>query len=369
MDGTSDGRTGGRTAGPAPERSGQRAFIGSFTSAGGRGIIAATVDTDTGALTESGATDALADPSYLALAPDGSVLYAVSEGEEGAAAAFEVTPRASGGTSAPRLMGEPVPVRGSGPTHLALAAGHVVTANYGSGSVTVLPVRADGTLGAAAAILRHEGTGPHPDRQEGPHAHQVLPDPGGRWLLAVDLGTDSVRTSAVDPGSGDITPHGETVLRPGTGPRHLAFHPAGTHAYVLNELEPTVTVCRWDADKGALEPVGEAPVLPEGAEEGSYASEIVVSHDGGYLWAAVRGHDSIAVLRLDESRERPVLVTTVHCGGRWPRDLALDPAGRRLYVANERSGDVTWFDVDPASGVPSRAGSFEAPAASCVIFG
>ncbi|MFD6988214.1 lactonase family protein [Streptomyces sp. NPDC059943] len=365
MDGTSDGRPDGRTEG----RTDKRAFIGSFTSAGGRGIIAATVDPDTGALTELGATDALADPSYLTIAPDGSVLYAVSEGEEGAAAAFEVTPRASGGTSAPRLMGEPVAVCGSGPTHLTLAAGHLVTANYGSGSVTALPVRADGTLGAAAGILQHEGSGPHPDRQEGPHAHQVLPDPGGRWLLAVDLGTDSVRTSAVDPDSGDITPHGETVLRPGTGPRHLAFHPAGTHVYVLNELEPTLTVCRWDADKGALEPVGEAPVLPDGAEEGSYASEIVVSHDGGYLWAAVRGHDSIAVLRLDESRERPVLVTTVDCGGRWPRDLTLDPAGRRLYVSNEHSGDVTWFDIDPATGVPSRAGSFEAPAASCVIFG
>lgn len=267
MDGTSDGRTGGRTEERTEGPADKRVYIGSFTSAGGRGVIAATVDTDTGALTELGATDALADPSYLTLAPDGSVLYAVSEGEEGAAAAFEVTPRASGGTSAPRLLGEPVAVCGSGPTHLTLAAGHLVTANYGSGSVTVLPVRADGTLGAATGILQHEGGGPHPDRQAGPHAHQVLPDPGGRWLLAVDLGTDSVRTSTVDPDSGDITPHGETVLRPGTGPRHLAFHPAGTHAYVLNELEPTLTVCRWDADKGTLEPVGEAPVLPDGTEE------------------------------------------------------------------------------------------------------
>ncbi|MEW1792191.1 lactonase family protein [Streptomyces niveus] len=360
---------GDRSDGGGEARSDGRAYIGSFTSAGGRGVIATTVDADTGALTELGATDALADPSYLALSADGSMLYAVSEGEEGAAAAFEVTPRASGGTSAPRLAGEPVPVCGSGPTHLALAAGHLVTANYGSGSVTVLPVHADGTLGAAAGIRQHEGTGPDAERQEGPHAHQVLPDPSGKWLLAVDLGTDSVWTSVVDPGTGDITPHAETALRPGTGPRHLVFHPAGTHAYVLNELEATLTVCRWDAEKGALEPVGEAPVLPDGVEVASYASEIVVSHDGRHLWAAVRGHDSIAVLTLDETREKAVLVTTVDCGGRWPRDLTLDPAGRRLYAANEHSGDVTWFDIDPATGIPSRAGSFEAPAASCVIFG
>ncbi|MFD3482745.1 lactonase family protein [Streptomyces sp. NPDC058665] len=350
-------------------RSEGRAYIGSFTSAGGRGIIAATVDADTGSLTEIGATDELADPSYLTLAADGSMLYAVSEGEEGAAAAFDVVPRASGGASAPRLLGEPVPVCGSGPTHLTLTAGHLVTANYGSGSVTTLPVRPDGSLGAAAGILQHEGTGPRSDRQEGPHAHQVLPDPSGQWLLAVDLGTDSVRISSVDPGSGDINPHGETVLRPGTGPRHLVFHPAGTHAYILNELETTLTVCRWDADKGTLEPAGEAPVLPDGVEVASHASEIVVSRDGRHLWAAVRGHDSIAVLTLDETREKAVLVTTVDCGGHWPRDLALDPAGRRLYVSNEHSGDVTWFDIDPVTGVPSRAGSFEAPAASCVIFG
>lgn len=342
-----------------------RAYIGSFTSAGGRGVIAAAVDTETGALTELGATDALADPSYLALAPDGTVLYAVSEAEEGAVAAFDVAP----GDAAPRLIGGPVPVRGSGPTHLALTAGHLVTANYGSGSVTFLPLHADGTPGPAAGVLQHEGGGPDAERQEGPHAHQVVPDPGGRWLLAVDLGTDSVRISAVAPDSGALAPHSETALRPGSGPRHLVLHPAGTHAYVLNELDTTLTVCRWDTGKGRLEPVGEVPVLPEGVEVASYASEIVVSPDGRYLWAAMRGHDSIAVLALDDSREKPALVTTVDCGGRWPRDLTLDPAGRRLYVSNEHSGDVTWFDIDPATGIPSRAGAFEAPAASCVVFG
>lgn len=345
-----------------------RAFIGSFTSAGGRGIIAAAVDAATGALTERGATDAVADPSFLALAPDGAVLYAVSEKEEGAAAAFRV-PEADARDGAPRLMGEPVPVRGAAPTHLTLAAGHLVTANYGSGSVTVLPVRADGTLGAASAVLQHEGDGPHPDRQRGPHAHQVVADPSGRWVLGTDLGTDSVRICALDAASGELTSHGETALRPGTGPRHLAFHPAGGHAYVVNELEPTLTVCRWDAGTGVLEPVGETPLLPDGAHVESFASEVVVARDGRFVWVANRGHDSIAVLALDATHEKAELVTTVPCGGRWPRDLALDPTGRRLYAANEHSGDVTWFDIDTATGIPVRAGSIVAPAASCVIFG
>lgn len=346
-----------------------RAFIGSFTSAGGRGITVAAVDEETGALTVLGATDAVPDPSYLALGrgPEGAVLYAVSETEKGAAAAFDA------GHDVPRPLGELRPVDGDGPTHLALAGGHVVTANYGSGSVTTLPVLADGSLGAASCVRAHEGSGPVAGRQEGPHAHQVLPDPSGNWVLSVDLGTDSVRICVLDPDTGQLRPHGETALRPGTGPRHLAFHPTGGHAYVLNELEPTVTVCRWDAAAGVLEVVGDAPVLPEGASgdarPASYPSEVVVALDGRFLWVANRGHDSISVLALDATGEQVSLVTTVSCGGHWPRDLALDPTGRRLYAANERSGDVSWFAVDQETGVPAPEGSLEVPAASCVIFG
>ncbi|MFI9741730.1 lactonase family protein [Streptomyces sp. NPDC052494] len=342
-------------------RSAPRAYIGSFTSAGGRGVLAADVDPETGALTVTGASDAVADPSFLALA--GPVLHAVSETESGAVAAFDVT------GPVPLPLGAPVPVEGAGPTHLALAAGHLVTANYTSGSVTVLPLAADGTPRPATTVLRHEGSGDVPDRQSGPHAHQVLPDPSGRWIVSVDLGTDSVRICALDPVTGALTLHGETALRPGTGPRHLAFHPAGTHAYVLNELEPTLTVCRWDAAAGVLEPLGETPVVPEGTPGPSYPSAIVAAPDGRFLWAAVRGDDTLAVLALDPDGAKAALVATVPCGGAWPRDLTVEPSGRRLYAANERSGDVTWFDLDPATGVPVRAGAIEAPAASCVVFG
>ncbi|MGW1228162.1 lactonase family protein [Streptomyces sp. NPDC001515] len=344
-----------------------RAFIGSFTSAGGRGITVAAVDGETGALTVLGTTDAVPDPSYLALGdgPDGTLLYAVSETEAGAAAALDIA------GDVPALLGALRPVGGDGPTHLARTAGHVLTANYGAGSVSVLPVLADGSLAATTCVYAHEGDGPVTERQQAPHAHQVLPDPTGTWILSVDLGTDSVRVCALDEETGELRPHTETALRPGTGPRHLAFHPAGTHAYVLNELEPTVTVCRWDAAAGTLDAVGETPVLPDGATDDgpSYPSEVVVAHDGRFLWVANRGHDSISVLTLDESGDHAALVTTVGCGGHWPRDLALDPSGTRLYAANERSGDVSWFAVDAETGIPAPAGSLEVPAASCVVFG
>ncbi|MEU4304806.1 lactonase family protein [Streptomyces rochei] len=336
----------------------RRAFIGSFTAAGGPGIVTAAVAPGTGELTVLSGTDRLPDPSFLALAPDGNTLYAVSETAEGAVAAFRVS------GDKPEPAGRPVPVGGDGPTHLALQAGHVLTANYGSGSVTVVPLRADGTLArAASGVLRHTGSGPHAQRQQGPHAHQVRADPSGRWAVSVDLGTDSVRVCTLTDGA--LTVHRETALRPGSGPRHLAFHPDGSHAYVVNELAPTVTVCRWDAAEGVLQPLTEVPVLPGAPAGDAYPSGIVASPDGRFVWTATRGEDVLSVFAVEPDGLR--LTGTVPCGGHWPREIA--ESGGFLYVANERSGDVTWFALDPATGVPRRVGSLALPAASCVIFG
>jgi 6-phosphogluconolactonase (cycloisomerase 2 family) len=337
---------------------GGRAFIGSFTAAGGPGVVTAAVDATSGALTVLGSTGGVPDPSYLALSPGGDMLYAVSETADGAVAAYRVS------GDAPEPAGPPVPVRGSGPTHLCVFDGHVLTANYGSGSVSALPLRPDGTLaGGDAAVLRHTGAGPYTPRQQGPHAHQVQPDPSGRWVVSVDLGTDSVRACAL--ADGGLVLHRETALRPGSGPRHLAFHPAGRHAYVVNELTPTVTVCRWDGSEGSLKPLAETPVLHGAPAGDAYPSGIVASPDGRFVWTATRGEDVLSVFAVagDELR----LTATVPCGGRWPRALAL--RGGFLYAANEHSGDVTWFAVDPATGLPRRAGAVAVPAASCVVFG
>ncbi|MEV7288609.1 lactonase family protein [Streptomyces sp. NPDC093252] len=336
---------------------GQRAFIGTFTAAGGPGVVTAAVDPSDGTLTVLSGVDGVADPSFLALAPTGDMLYAVSETTEGAVAAYRV----DGDT--PEPAGPPVPVGGSGPTHLTVHAGHVLTANYGSGSVSAVQVRPDGTLAPAASdVFAHSGAGPYTPRQQGPHAHQVQPDPSGRWVVSVDLGTDSVRVCTLT--GGRLALHREIALRPGSGPRHLAFHPGGTHAYIVNELTPTVTVCRWSAADGSLKPLSEVPLLPGSPDDDAYPSGIVAAPDGRFVWAATRGEDVLSVLAVDEDELK--LVGTVPCGGHWPR--AINESGGLLYVANERSGDVTWFALDPATGVPSRAGSIGVPAASCVIF-
>ncbi|MFE9625173.1 lactonase family protein [Streptomyces sp. NPDC006527] len=337
-----------------------RAFIGSFTAAGGPGIVAAAVDPGSGALTVLSSVNGVPDPSYLALSPTGDTLYAVSETAEGAVAAYSVA------GDVPEPAGAPVPVDGNGPTHLSVFDGHVLTANYGSGSVTAVPVRADGSLApAASGVLRHIGSGPHTRRQQGPHAHQVQPDPTGRWAVSVDLGTDSVRVCDLRDGAPVL--HREFALRPGSGPRHLAFHPGGAYAYVVNELTPSVTVCRWDAPDGSLKPLAEVPVLPGAPTGDAYPSGVAVAPDGRFVWTATRGEDVLSVFAVEGGGEALRLIGTVPCAGHWPRALAAS-AGF-LYVANERSGDVTWFALDPVTGLPRRSGSIEVPAASCVVLG
>lgn len=335
----------------------RRAFIGSFTAAGGPGIVTAGVAPDSGALTALSSMDGVPDPSYLAPAPDGRTLYAVSETAEGAVAAYRVT------GDRPEKAGAPVPVGGNSPTHLSVFAGHVLTANYGSGSVTAVPVRSDGTLaGAASDVLQHKGSGPHTVRQQGPHAHQVQPDPSGRWAVSVDLGTDSVRVCTLTGGRLEV--HREIALRPGCGPRHLAFHPDGTRAYVLNELTPTLTVCRWDAVEGSLVPLTERHVLPDAPAGDAYPSGVVASPDGRFVWTATRGEDVLSTFAVEGNELR--LIGTVPCGGHWPRAIA--ESGGFLYAANERSGEVTWFAIDPTTGLPRYEGSLAVPAASCVVF-
>ncbi|RJO75650.1 lactonase family protein [Nocardia panacis] len=344
----------------ARANTGTRACIGCYTSEGGRGIAVAAVDSASGRLVVTDFID-VADPSYLALAPDGRHLYAVDEGPAaGAATAVDLRPERP-------LVLNSVAVQGEGPTHLRVTPDgrRVLTANYGSGSVSVLSVEADGRLGAVTDVVRHEGSGPDPERQSAPHPHQIVIDPSGDWVLVVDLGVDSVYVYRLVEGR--LRSHAQVRLVAGSGPRHLSFHPDGRRAYLANELNSTVTVCDWRAETGELR---AGPAVAADVERGgdrNYPSEPVISPDGRFLYLANRGHDNIATFAL--LGDLLVPLGTAPCGGTFPRDLTLAPDGRRLYAANQKSNSVTWLDLDPLTGLPGAPSApVEIPSATSIVF-
>jgi len=248
---------------------------------------------------------------------------------------------------------------GAGPCHLVVdrTGRHALVANYGGGSVAVLPIGADGRLGPASSVRVHQGSGPNKSRQEKPHAHGLYLDAAERFALSPDLGADRIFVYRFDAGKGTLEPHGAAAVAPGSGPRHLAFHPDGRHVYVINELANTISVFGYDSAEGELTLVETAPTLPEGFGGTSYTAEVAVSPDGRFLYGSNRGHDSLVVFRIDAASGRLSLAGHAPVGGSWPRHFAIEASGRVLLAGHQRSGTVASFRLDPASGMPAPIGT------------
>jgi 6-phosphogluconolactonase len=323
-------------------------YLGSYSGGGAAGIGVLTVGDGAPALGRAAAC--APDPSYLAMAPGGRVLYAVHELQDGLVSAFAVDPAGTLRGLGTRSSG------GSAPCHVSVHPGgrYLLTANHGSGSVAVHPIAGDGALGPPSDVV-----------DGGPRAHMVVADPAARWVLAIRLGAGTVTTYRLDDRSGRLHVEREARLHRGAGPRHLAFHPSGTAAFVVNELDSTVTACAYDPATGALDPRTTVRTVPDGTAAENYPSAILVAPDGRFVYVANRGHDSVAVLATEPDLR---LVAAAPCGGEYPRDLALDPGGRRLYAANQRSGTVTCMAVDPAGGgVAEPAWRLPIPAPTCLL--
>jgi 6-phosphogluconolactonase len=360
--------------GAAPPRArGQTLYLGTYTDSGSRGIYRSTFEAGSGALTAPVLAAEAADPSFLALGPGGSVLYAVNEvstyegASSGAVSAYAVDPQ----TGALTLLGERAS-GGADPCHLAVdrAGRNLLVANYTGGSVTVFPLAGDGRPGAPSTFLRLTGHGPNLARQQGPHAHQVVLDPAERFALVADLGSDRVMVYRYDAARGALTPNDPpaVVLPPGAGPRHLAWHPRGGYAYVLSELASTVTVMRWDAERGVLEAVQTVSTLPAGFSGSNTAAEVASAPDGRFVYASNRGDDSIATFAVAVDGSLVPAGRTA-AGGRTPRHFAIDPTGRWMLVANQDSDGIVVFRLDPATGLPIASGrpvSISHPV--CVVF-
>ncbi len=312
-----------------------RFALGGYTSADGGGL--GLVLLDHGRLGAPVPVAEAPNPSYLVWSPDRRVVYAVLEGDVGRVGGWHVGEGSEVDSPPWAALGEQE-TGGSAPCHLAVSpdGGFVVCANYGSGSVSVHPIASDGSLGERTDLAQHTGgVGPIADRQDGPHAHQVVFAPTGE-LLSCDLGLDAVIAYDLDA-QGRLTEIGRSELPPGTGPRHLAFAPDGVTAWVVGELASTVTVCRVQGP--VLVPLSSVSTRASDADGENLAAEILVAADAGSLLVSNRGDDTITWFDVDGHSLRPQ--ATVACGGHWPRLIAFGEDESTLLVTNERSGTVT----------------------------
>ena len=334
------------------------AYAGCFTSrqryARGDGIHVYRVAPD-GVWTPVQTLGNLANPSMLALRPGQRFLYSV-HGDETYATAFAIDDR----TGELGLVNR-AQTRGRNGVHLAIdAAGRfMIVANYGSGSVSVLPIREDGSLADATQVVALPGQpGPHRVEQASSHPHDIVFDPTGKYVVVPDKGLDRVFVFVFDAASGELSPtaQGSALARSGSGPRHAAFHPTLPVLWVVNEIASTVATYFWEAERGHLRAAQILSALPSDYTGENTSAEIVVSADGRFVYCSNRGHDTIAVFSADSSTGLLTPVEWASSQGRTPRFMAFDPSRRVLYVANEQSDNIVPFQVDAATGKLTLSG-------------
>ena len=365
------------------------AYVGTFSSplrdtlptqvdlppGNGRGIHRFSVDRTTGALTAAGITELGTSPSSLVLNAAGTRLYSANETDrvgadkQGSVSAFAID-RRNGALELLSTMRS----GGAGPTYVSLHPGgrHLLIANYFGGSVAVLPLRADGTLGEPSDVKVDAGTvGPQRatnapagsfafSGHDRTHAHMIQADPSGRFVLHVDLGLDRIFVWKFDLERGQLTPADSpsVALPPGDGPRHFHFHPNGRWLYSIQEEGSTVVLFDYDAATGRLTERQTISSLPAGFAGSNFCSGILVSSDGRHVYAGNRLHDSIGIFSVGASGEL-TFVADEWTRGNYPRSFAFDPAERFLYCCNQRADVVTVFRVDREKGSLTFTGHYQ----------
>ena len=329
-------------------------FIGSYCAAEDDGVYVHRLDMSSGALEPMSAIGGLQNPSFLALHPTKPVLYAVIETAEGAVTDlsydedFELTAHSSCST-------------GGSPCHLVVDATgrYVLAANYGGGSVCMIPIRDAGDVEEEASdFVQHQGSSVH-DRQTEPHAHSINIDPGNRFAFAADLGLDKIMMYQLDFDAGKLRPHGTQPFAQtpaGAGPRHLAFSPNRQLVYVINEIDNTITSFNFDESSGAMETLETVSTLPDDFDGESDTADIHIEPSGRFLYGSNRGHDSIAIYAIDSGSGWLKTRGHVPTGGKNPRSFGIDPTGTFLLVANQSTNDIHTFRLDHEDGSLASTG-------------
>jgi len=361
---------------PAGARSSERAylaFVGTLTGPSSTGIYAYRFHPAGAHIEFLGLAAQTPDPTFLAVHPSQKFLYAVNEsaGQDRAGGNTVTAFRIDGGTAKLTTLNT-VSSGGTGPCHGAVSAdGKVlVVTNCGSGSVAAFPIREDGSLGNAAAVLQHHGSSLNPRRQKGPHAHGVVITPDSTKAFVADLGLDKIFIYRLNSGSGSIQPADPPTasLPPGAGVRHLALDAGGKFLYALSELDSTLTVFR--CSRGALKQIQRISALPHDAPAQIGGSEIELDAKGAFLYTSIRGaQNMLAVFAVDRRKGTLTPVQHISSGGRTPRHFAIDPTGTFLFAANQNSHSIAIFAIGGDGRLrPRRRLLDEIAFPACIVF-
>ena len=333
----------------------QLIYFGSHRSGPGIGLSFARFDAGTGTLSKPELVMESSSPAFFAIHPGGRYLYACNETSTGAVSAIEIEAH----TGRLTLLNQ-VPSGGADPCYLSLdRSGHyALVANYSSGTVAVFALNPDGRLGERTGFDQHTGSSVNPQRQTHAYAHSILTDPENRFALSADLGADRIYVYRFNERDGSLKPNDPpfATLPPGSGPRHLRFHPDGRGVYIVNELACTVVAANWNSTNGTLAPFQTISTLPAGFKGVNTCAEVMVHPNGKFLYASNRGHDSLAVFAIDSKTGGLTLVEQVSSAGKTPRNFTFDPSGKWLLCANHGSDNAVVFRVDEITGRLTQTG-------------
>ena len=320
-------------------------FVGTYTKGESTGIYTFTLDTQENQLTQIKVAAELDNPTYLNISRDNRFLYSVvKEGDSGGVAGFAVNPES----------GELTPINtqlleGSSPCHVSVdnQTKTAFSANYHKGEVVSYLIN-NGTLTNPVSIIKHEGSGPDP-RQEKAHTHFAELTPDEKFLAVCELGSDQLITYQVDE-SGTLKEVTRLAVRPGSGPRHLTFHPNKKFAYIMTEFSSEVIALRYDSENGSFTEIQTISTIPEDFTENNQGSAIHISSDGRFVYAGNRGHNSIAVFGVDNDTGKLDLIDRVSTQGDWPRDFSLDPTEKFLVASNQNSSNLVLYSRNIETG-------------------
>ena len=335
-------------------------FIGTYTEKEGsqsQGIYVYRMDSSSGELRFVWEAKGVLNPSYLEIHPRRRSLYAVNEvqsfgGQEGGGVTALSMDPVSGELNVLNAYSS----QGKDPCYISIeqTGRFALVANYSGGNAAMLPIQPDGQLGPATDVIQHSGSSVHPERQTGPFAHSIVPDPTNRFAIVADLGADKLVIYAMDLEQGKLNPHSEVKVKPGAGPRHTLFHPNGKYLYLINELDSTIVAYRYDGESGSLEELQSISTLPSDFKGENLCADIHIY--GKFLYGSNRKHDSLAWYLIDEETGRLTYQGEVPSGGKEPRGFNIDPTGTFLLAAHEQSHNVVIFQLDPATGKPLKTG-------------